>query len=217
MRNRRKRDPIWFVLNLVVLILFIFGLWVIGLFRFADGVPKHVADKNTRTDAIVVLTGGSGRMDEGLDLLTNGLAERLFVSGVYQGLDVRLLLKVLKRDSALESRIDIGNAINTLGNAKETALWVNQNNIRSIRLVTSAYHMPRSLLELRHLIPDMMVIPHPVFPEHVKQERWWAWPGTSSLIASEYSKILMVWCRHQYENALEGALNFLSPLIKGKP
>jgi len=213
MRSRHKKEPIWYVLNFGILAVFIFGLWIIGLFRFADSVPKTIEDSITRTDAIVVLTGGSGRLDQGLDLLSSGKAEWLFVSGVYQGLDVRLLLKVLQRDGALESRIRIGNAVNTLENAKETAHWVEQNKIRSIRLVTAAYHMPRSMMELRRIMPMVVVIPHPVFPEHVKQARWWAWPGTTSLIVSEYSKLLLVWGRHRYEGFRDGVTQLISTLV----
>ena len=76
-----------------------------------------------KTDAIVVLTGGSGRLEEGLRLLSAGKATRMFVSGVYQGMDVLTLLQIKKRyPSGLENLIEIGNATNTTHNAIETAM-----------------------------------------------------------------------------------------------
>ncbi|MBI2977815.1 MAG: YdcF family protein, partial [Rhodospirillales bacterium] len=68
------------------------GLWTWGLFRFVDAIPTTVADTTTPTDGIVVLTGGTQRLSAGLDLLSRDLAKKLFVSGVYQGVDVRALL-----------------------------------------------------------------------------------------------------------------------------
>ena len=172
-------------------------LWVAGLFQFASMVPKQVLDPSTRTNAIVVLTGGSRRLGEGLELLSRGLAEKLFVSGVYRGVDVRELLQIVRRNPReLETRIGIGNATNTAENALETMVWTRAREYRSLRLVTAAYPMPRSLLEFRHAIPAVTLVPHPVFPENVKQDRWWVSPGTGSLMASEYSKFLFAWSRH---------------------
>mgnify|MGYP000330144821 CR=1 FL=1 len=171
-------------------------IWIFGLFQFADGIPGSVVDEATRTDAIVVLTGGSRRLGKGLDLLARGLSENLFVSGVYQGGDVRKLLKILKRKPEdLESRITIGIATNTTGNAEETKDWMGKQQYASLRLVTAAYHMPRSLLEFKNAMPAISLIPHPVFPENVKHNRWWVWPGTASLVISEYNKFLLAWVR----------------------
>jgi len=182
--------------KLLLAVLLLGVVWIFGLFRFADEVPQDVADNATRTDAIVVLTGGSRRLGAGLELLSRELAGKLFVSGVYQGIDVKKLLQVVKRNpSDLETRISIGNATNTTGNAAETKDWMRSQNYRSLRLVTAAYHMPRSLLEFRFAMPSVTLVPHPVFPDNVKQDRWWAWPGTASLMISEYNKYLLAWVR----------------------
>ncbi len=61
--------------------------------------------------------------------------------------------------------------------------------------MTAAYHMPRSMLEFRQAMPDMRIVSNPVFPGHVKQDEWWAWPGTATLFISEYNKFLMAWVR----------------------
>jgi uncharacterized SAM-binding protein YcdF (DUF218 family) len=173
----------------------IFGgvAWLAGLFWFAATIPSTVADTTTHTDAIVVLTGGSERIDTGLKLLSDGLADRLYVSGVGGQVRGDTLSTALK-DTALGPRIMLGNAANTPGNAVETATWAETQKIRSIRLVTAGYHMRRSLLELTAAMPNVMIVPHPVFPAHVKTD-WWRWPGTTNLIAREYTKFLLTQVR----------------------
>jgi len=150
-----------------------------------------------------VLPGGSGRLDEGLDLLEGNMAKRLFVSGVYQGVDVKTLFQMFQHNpQELEARIGIGTAINTVENASETTQWMNSYGYTSLRLVTASYHMPRSLLEFHNAMANIDIIAHPVFPEHVKVERWWAWPGTLGLIASEYNKFMFAWLRHRWGKLL---------------
>ena len=202
----RRRDSFfggaW--INVVFLAIFFIGLWAIGLFRFVGDFPKHIGDEVSKTDAIVVLTGGSGRVNAGLALLERKLAAKLFVSGVYQGVDVRKLLQIARRNPGnLGARIGIGNAVNTVGNAIETAAWLSQHRIASIRLVTAVYHMPRSMLEFRHAMPNIKITPHPVFPNHVKVVKWWMWPGTSALFVGEYNKFLMAWVRVNSEKVFD--------------
>lgn len=167
-------------------------LWAAGLVWFANAIPESVADRDTMTDAIVVLTGGSERLDTGLTLLAAGKARKLFVSGVHRGVDMAELLRTSKSGREhLECCIVLGYAADdTIGNAAETAAWIKAEGYRSLRVVTAAYHMRRALMELRHAMPDSIILAHPVFPEVVKAE-WWRWPGTASLIATEYSKFLV--------------------------
>ena len=192
------------LINVLLPIIFFIGLWAIGLFRFVGDFPKHIEDEISKTDAIVVLTGGSGRVNAGLALLEKKLAAKLFVSGVYQGIDVRRLLQIARRNpDDLGARIEIGNAVNTIENAIETAAWSSQHRIDSIRLVTAVYHMSRSILELRHAMPNIKIIPNPVFPDHVKVLKWWVWPGTSALFIREYNKFLMAWVRVNSEKVFD--------------
>ncbi len=198
--RRRRSDGSGLFLKLFLAGIFAAAVWSFGLFRFADAIPERVEDAVTRTDGIVVLTGGSRRLGEGLELLSRGLAEKLFVSGVYRGVDVRKLLSIVKyKPEEPEIRINIGIATNTKGNAAETMSWMEKQDYRSLRLVTAAYHMPRSLLEFRAAMPAVTLIPHPVFPENVKRDRWWAWPGTASLVIGEYNKFLLALSRHWFE------------------
>ncbi len=167
--------------------------WLVGLVWFAATLPGRVADPHSATDAIVVLTGGSERLTTGLDLLKRRRARKLFVSGVYRGIEVAELLRLSRQaPSELECCIVLGYAAdNTQGNASETAAWMAKEKFRSLRLVTGSYHMRRSLLEFASVMPDIKVVPHPVFPEAVKQDEWWLWPGTAHLIATEYMKYLV--------------------------
>ena len=171
-----------------------------SLLSFVDQIPESANSNHDQTDAIVVLTGGSNRLDEGLNLLARRKAKKLFVSGVYRGIDVRRLLSLSRRSpSDLVCCIEIGhNATSTEGNAEETKLWMDREGFQSLRLVTSNYHMPRSIREFRHYMPNIRHIPHAVFPAHFKRQDWWRWPGTASLILTEYAKYLMSFFRQKW-------------------
>ncbi len=169
-------------------------VWASGLYRFSQLIPQPLPDNQVATDAIVVPTGGAGRVGEGLSLLERGLAKKLFVSGVYRGVDVQELLKVARRAPGnLECCIALGYAEdNTRGNARETADWMRRENISSIRIVTASYHMPRSLLEFRRALPaDVRIVPHPVFPDGFPTESWWRNVSAMRLAISEYHKYLL--------------------------
>lgn len=174
----------------------LFVIWLGGLIYFTTLIPDSVTDPTTATDGIVVLTGGSDRLREGLQLLADGKAKRLLISGVYREASLTDLLQTGEAPAGLSQQmidccITIGyRAGNTLGNATEAAEWAAANGLRSLRLVTADYHMPRSLLEFSHALPGALIVPHPVFPEEVKRERWWLWPGTARLVVGEYHKYL---------------------------
>jgi uncharacterized SAM-binding protein YcdF (DUF218 family) len=178
-------------------LLFVFGVvllaWMIGLIWFSAMLPAAVRDPARETDAIVVLTGGSGRVTQGLELLAKGRAKKLFVSGVYRGVDVQELLRVTQQSPEnLVCCIALGyQADNTRGNAVETASWMREQNLSSLRLVTSAYHMPRSLIEFHRVMPDIEIVPHPVFPEDFDKRGWWRSPGGPFVILTEYTKYLV--------------------------
>jgi uncharacterized SAM-binding protein YcdF (DUF218 family) len=182
--------------RIILILLVLLAVWLGGLVRFAGEIPDAVSDPDSQTDAIVVLTGGSQRIETGLDLLAAGNAKMLFISGVHAGLEVPELLRTLNADEKLADKIALGHeAADTRGNALETAGWMRAQGFHSMRLVTSAYHMPRSLLEFARAMPDISIIPNPVFADNVKQGEWWAWPGTASLIVDEYVKYLVVLLR----------------------
>jgi uncharacterized SAM-binding protein YcdF (DUF218 family) len=164
-------------------------LCVVGFMWFASQpVPEN---QSAPTDAIVVLTGGRLRLQNGMDLLREGKGRKLFVSGVNQQVDLDELLRVSGNADWASCCTALGHeADNTLGNARETAQWMRQQGFKSLRLVTAWYHMPRSLLELDRAMPGIEIIAHPVFPDEVSQEHWWVSRGTAILLANEYGKYL---------------------------
>ena len=175
----------------------IVALWLAGLWRFAASMPTAVEDPTRRTDAIVVLTGGSLRVESGLKLLAAGMAKKLFVSGVYHGVDVTALLHASRQaPESVACCIVLGHAAaDTLGNAKETAEWMSAEGFHSLRLVTANYHMPRSLLEFSRAMPNVEIVANPVFPEFLSEQPWWRSRRAATLIAGEYSKYLFALVR----------------------
>ena len=182
------------------------AFWLGGLIWFVAAMPDEVVDPDTPADAIVVLTGGSARLAAGLDLLAHGKGKKLFVSGVYKGVEVAELVRLSRHaPSDFDCCVVLGyTADNTRGNAVETAEWARREGYRSLRLVTAGYHMHRSLLEFRAAMPETEVIPHPVFPDHVKQQDWWRWPGTTALYIGEYDKYLIARARLLFGTLLGG-------------
>ncbi len=183
-------------------------VWAIGLVRFVATLPAEIADDHTRTDAIVVLTGGRDRLATGLTLLQGDYAPRLLISGVAEGITIDRLLEQLGMTgypAALRPRVTLGHrATSTVQNAREAADWCREEGFHSIRLVTAAYHMKRSLLEFQRTMPGVRILPHPVFPEAVKQGQWWKYPGTLLLMTREYSKFLIASLAHMLGMTTEG-------------
>jgi uncharacterized SAM-binding protein YcdF (DUF218 family) len=170
--------------------------WLAGLIWFAETVTR-LGPQPGNTDAIVVLTGGSERVAEGIALLASRRARLLFVTGVPEGVTGETLLSsVGTNERELLPRIVLGHAAqDTAGNAAETAQWAQREGITSVRLVTANYHMPRSLLEFRRAMPNIPIVPNPVFPDSFKGREWWRWPGTLGLMVREYDKYLMALLR----------------------
>ena len=180
-------------LSLVSGLIAILVSWVLGLAWFVGNVPNRQVGDHTTTDAIIVLTGGTGRLETGLKLLSGGYAKLLFISGVARGVDVKALLGLVRNTPKdFACCIAIGyKADNTAGNAIETAQWMKKTKLNSLRLVTASYHIPRSLYEFRRVMPNMKIVPHPVFPPQFKRADWWRWPGTARLLSSEFNKFLI--------------------------
>jgi uncharacterized SAM-binding protein YcdF (DUF218 family) len=187
-------------LGIVALVLAV--AWLAGLVAFVSLIPTAADVAEGKTDAIVVLTGGSERLGEGLRLLAAGRADKLFVSGVGKDVDLASLLQGLPAGATLPDAatraccVALGHgADNTLGNARETAAWMAGQGFHSLSLVTADYHMPRSLIEFRRAMPDIRIYGHPVFPPQVMRSGWWRWPGTTGLLIGEYDKLLLALAR----------------------
>ena len=188
--------------RILILLLLAAAVWFAGLVLFVSDLPDEVQAPERHTDAIVVATGGSERLEEGIRLLNLGLAQKLFISGVNSGTrlpDVIANLPPTAQKPSINLMICCivaGHAAgSTLGNAAETAAWMKVQGFHSLRLVTADYHMLRSLLEFRRAMPDAEIIAHPVFPDQVRRQAWWRSPGTASLLISEYDKFLVALLR----------------------
>ena len=176
-------------------------LWSVGLIWFVSVVPRTVNDPVSQTEAIVVPTGGYGRLLAGLELLRAGQADQLFISGAYSGVTLLDLLGENLEDQP-DCCIEIGhNAEDTYQNAGETAAWMAAHGFQSLRLVTGNYHMPRAILEFRRAMPDVKLVENPIFSQHVKVDDWWRYRGTAGLLASEYVKYLLALIRMPFTRA----------------
>ena len=144
------------ILRLLSLIMLV---WLLGLAWFVVSLPGPAGAQ--RTDAIVVLTGGKGRIERGIDMLAKHHAKRMLVSGVYPPVRKAELALVQRAPLALFSCcIDLGkDAVDTRTNADETERWLKQNGFTSVRLVTNDWHMPRARFELEQRIgPDVVIV-----------------------------------------------------------
>ena len=141
------------------LLAFILLLYLLGYAVFAVMLPRPADDR--RTDAIVVLTGGAHRMERGLDLLQRQRARRMLISGVARTVrPVELAARYPRQAALFACCIDLGReAVDTRSNAEEVARWMRKRKFRSVRLVTTDWHMPRARFELsRQLGRDAAVI-----------------------------------------------------------
>lgn len=133
--------------------------WVLGFAIFMVSLGKPLDGR--KTDAIVVVTGGPGRIDRGLALLRAGDAKRMLVSGVDPDVKPVEFAVQYKIDRTLFGCcIDLGwQAVDTRSNADETEQWVRRHGFKSVRLVTTDWHMPRARMELAHALgPDVEIV-----------------------------------------------------------
>ncbi len=150
---------------------------------------EFIQPKPSDADAVVVLTGGANRISTGVKLLKQNHGRRLLISGVSAQTTRSDLGKVLD-DSAMMYGccIDLDRkALDTRGNAIHTADWVELHNFRKILLVTSSYHMPRSLMLLNERMPDVEVIAVPIQPPSWENRGFWSLLA-SPVVLREYAK-----------------------------
>ena len=134
-------------------------LYLLGYALFAVLLPRPADDRST--DAIVVLTGGAKRLERGLELLEDGKAKRMLVSGVARTVRPQELAAEYGAEARLfDCCIDLGReSVDTRSNAEEVSRWVARHKVRSLRLVTTDWHMPRARFELsRRLAGDVHVL-----------------------------------------------------------
>jgi uncharacterized SAM-binding protein YcdF (DUF218 family) len=163
------------------------GIGFVGFLSQLHGVETKPAQN---ADGIVVLTGGSSRVSDAMELLARGYGKRLLISGVHPTIAVSDISRTLPdNQSLLGCCVDLDrSAINTRSNAAETRRWARERGFKSLIVVTSNYHMPRAIVELSHAMPDIQLIPFAVVGDKWRDEPWWTSGATFRLLLSEYAK-----------------------------
>lgn len=182
------------VFNLLIrfrfFLLFFLFFWLIGLLIFLRGVPFSYHYKSiNKTGALVILTGGRGRIEEGLSLFQKGFGKKLLITGVSPSLSKKELLRDYSflREPFKKKDIFIDyKAKNTIENSIETKKWVEKEKIKSLTIITSFYHIPRSRLEFSRAFPQKELSYYPVIYEKLFSRKFFY------LLLKEYHKWLYV-------------------------
>ena len=190
---------------------------VFGFALFATSVMREQSLADGNADGIIVLTGGDFRILEGGRLLQQGRANRMLISGVNATTSRDDLIKLSGLEAAkFNCCVDLGYAAqDTTGNAEEARTWATDRKLSRLFVVTSIYHMPRSLAELALALPDVELIPDPVVPRTFRNRAWWLHPAAARILLSEYVKFLPVAARL-------GTMRYVKPWVAptttaGKP
>ena len=166
-------------------------VWVIGFVGFSLYALSFKFAPQTTTEGIVTLTGGTDRIATGIRLLEEKNNAQLLISGVNKQVPPAEILRMVP--SHLTDKITLGYlAETTAENALETANWIRQKNIQSILLVTSFYHMPRSMFEILKHTPHLTIVPYPVFPKSFNNSVEWIKTRYAWLLFIEYHKFIVV-------------------------
>jgi uncharacterized SAM-binding protein YcdF (DUF218 family) len=196
----------------------------IGFVGFLSQLRGSETRPTGTADGIVVLTGGSSRVSDAMELLADGYGKRLLISGVHPTNAASDISRSLTdNQSLLSCCVDLDrSAVNTRSNAAETRRWARERGFKSLIVVTSNYHMPRAIVELSHAMPDITLIPFAVVGDRWRDDPWWTNGATVRLLLSEYVKYVAAEVRVRLAGAglemmrevVEKPTDFLAP---GKP
>ncbi len=164
-----------------------------GFLLFADQVVDARSPEEPHADGIVALTGGEQRIEHAARLLGRGSGQRLLISGVNENTSAgELAERSPQLARALQCCVDIGReALDTHGNAVETREWALTRGYDSLIVVTSAYHMPRSLAEIGRELPEVQLVPYPINPDGYDYAGWGRDPEVFRLLLVEYVKYVL--------------------------
>lgn len=169
-------------------------IWLVGLFAFADRVQSYTpAAEPARADAIVALTGPSAeRVNAAIRLLEQDKGRRVLISGVNREVRRQELRALTPGSSKLfNCCVDLGfEAEDTIGNAQEIAAWADAKGYDSLIVVTSDYHMPRALTEIRAAAPGLTLAPYAVETPSLDDSGWWRAAAAARRMTLEYVKYL---------------------------
>lgn len=168
------------ILRFSALLLILYGL---GFVLFGVTLGKPAKDSAAVTDGIVVITGGAGRIEHGVDMLADGKGQRMLVAGADPAVTKGDLVRRLGGQRRLvQCCVDLGSeSVDTRSNAEETRRWLERRKFKSVRLITSDWHMRRARYEFRRELEGK----YEIVPDAVRTE-----PGFMTLFA-EYNKYLL--------------------------
>jgi uncharacterized SAM-binding protein YcdF (DUF218 family) len=199
-----KAAPAWLRGSLVAVLATAFVGAAVGFVGFLSQLRGAESGPAQTADGIVVLTGGSSRVSDAMELLAGGYGKRLLISGVHPTNDVSDISRSLpdNNQSLLSCCVDLDrSAVNTRSNAAETRRWAHERGFKSLIVVTSNYHMPRAIAEMSHAMPDIALIPFAVVGDKWRDEPWWTSGATLRLLLSEYVKYVAVEMRVRLADA----------------
>jgi uncharacterized SAM-binding protein YcdF (DUF218 family) len=184
----------WLRATVVGVLAFAFVGAAVGFVAFLSQLRGVEVKPARNADGIVVLTGGSSRVSDAMELLAGGYGKRLLISGVHPANATSDISRSLPdNQSLLGCCVDLDrSAVNTRSNAAETRRWVKERGFKSLIVVTSNYHMPRAIVELSHAMPEIELIPFSVVGDRWRDEPWWTSGVTFRLLLSEYVKYVAV-------------------------
>lgn len=210
-----------FISRLIFVLSLLGGLsLLIGFIRFGDHVTAlKTPNGPIRADGAAALTGGADqRLIAGVKLVESKAVPRLLISGVNRVTTSKEVRAVAGgAEETYACCIDLGRrATDTIGNAEEAAVWVRVHQIKRLVVITDAYHMPRSLFEMRRAIPDVVLIPYPVQTTREFDGDWWKNERPTRALALEYGKYLVSIGRGVVDGDIEIALKQVALFHKGK-
>jgi len=176
-------------------------IWIGAFLLFVQEVTGPNFSDTQTADGIVILTGTPKRLKVGFDLLKSGAGKRVLISGVNNTVSrEQLRLAMGESTTIMTCCVDLGRkARDTVGNAKEAFLWANKNKFNELLIVTSAYHMPRSLIELKRKMPRKSLYAVASRSDPLTLENWWKNPLVTYVLAAEFNKYMVSLIRARLE------------------
>lgn len=212
MRMNLKRDFIksW------KLLISIFMMWMSGLTYFIYEIPIESELKVASADAIVILTGGSMRLEEGLDLFDKVQTKKVLISGVGKGFSTLDIEHLIKKSAKLKAEDVILGTIadSTYSNAIEADIFMTLRDFKSMILVTSNYHMLRTKIIFAKIMPEVEITFYPVCSDNFKKGSYFiSWPSFK-VATNEYNKLLAFYFTLFYNEAVKKSDLFFYPLYE---
>ena len=184
----------------IALLILVITYFLIELFHFKEKIIAAENYPNPKNTNIVILTGGTNRIKDGFDIINkfdekSKYTIKILVSGTGKGFTKLSLQNKLSPDfdlKLIKCCVEL-DAIsqNTYSNAKQTLKWSTRNNIKEFILITSNYHMPRSILEFKNKMPNIRILTYPIKPRKHEINNWLNSFETFSLIFYEFCKFII--------------------------